>query len=146
MPVPHGHRPSRRRRVEQAAQVKGVQLDASAAVRRHLRDTAAVSVEQALTVLWQESACSVLTHKDPKSVKQARARPDSQQWQDAMLKEWAGLWKKEAFAKVKKTGQKLHHMICGCSSAKETAHTRQGCALMAAGKTLPLTRISRAPR
>ena len=111
VPVPHGHRPSRRRRVEQAAQVKGVQLDASAAVRRHLRDTAAVSVEQALTVLWQESACSVLTHKDPKSVKQARARPDSQQWQDAMLKEWAGLWKKEAFAKVEKTGQKLHHMI-----------------------------------
>ena len=44
-------------------------------------------------------------------MKQARARPDSQQWQDAMLKEWAGLWKKEAFAKVEKTGQKLHHMI-----------------------------------
>ena len=67
--------------------------------------------EVALTALWHEHACAALALPDPKSVKQALARGDADEWKKAMTKEWTGLWNKEAFAKAKKEGQKLHHML-----------------------------------
>ena len=55
--------------------------------------------------------CGACATPDPKSVKQALARGDADEWKKAMTKEWTGLWNKEAFAKAKKEGQKLHHML-----------------------------------
>ncbi len=117
VPIPRTAR-KRNRKKSSAMYVEGVQVEASRAVRRRLQGTqrerahaAMQAHEVALTALWHEHACAALALPDPKSVKQALARGDADEWKKAMTKEWTGLWNKEAFAKAKKEGQKLHHML-----------------------------------
>ena len=104
------HTRPRNRKRKRKVHLQGVEIEATKAVKKALL-TARLAHDQELEDLWHAHAARVLTSADPKSVKQARSRPDAKKWQDAMNKEWTGLWKKGAFKQQEQKGQKLHHML-----------------------------------